>query len=315
MKTVKVVLILVVIFVVAAIVFFIQKSNRDGKSDKYRIAFVVPTLDNPFFIDMIDGAKKKAEELGNIELIIQATQRADDAIGQNQIVENLITQKVDLICIVPISSDGIIPVIKKANSANIPVVNIDNKVNMELADKEKAFITSYIGSNNFDGGVLAGKYIVEKLRGKGKVAILEGVSGNDAATNRKAGFLHAIKDFPDIIVVASQVANWSREEAFTKFQNILQANPNLNALFACNDEMALGSYSALNQSKISKENIIIVGFDAIDEAVNAVKEGHIDATVAQQPFIMGEQAIFLSKLIIKKELFNVKNSTELKLIK
>jgi ribose transport system substrate-binding protein len=315
MKTVKIVLILVAIIIVAAIVFFIQKSNKDGKSDKYRIAFVVPTLDNPFFIDMTDGAKKKAEELGNIELIIQATQRADDAIGQNQIVENLITQKVDLICIVPISSDGIIPVIKKANSANIPIVNVDNKINMVLAEKEGAIIASYIGSDNFDGGVLAGKYIVEKLGGKGKVAILEGVSGNDAAINRKAGFLHAIKDYPDIIVVASQVGNWSREQAFRLFQNILQANPDLNALFACNDEMALGAYSALTQSRILKERIIIVGFDAIDEAVQAVKEGNIDATVAQQPSKMGEDAINIAQKILSNESFKKENSTDLILIK
>ena len=115
---------------------------------------------------MTNGAKEKIAELQNYELIIQATQKADDAIGQNQIVENLITQGVDLICIVPINSESILSVLKKVNSAGIPIINVDNKINMELAEKEGVNIAAYIGSDNFDGGVLAGKYIVDKTSRK-----------------------------------------------------------------------------------------------------------------------------------------------------
>jgi len=282
---------------------------------KKKIAFIVPTLENPFFVDMTDAAKSAAASMTDVEVIIQAPQKVEDAIGQNQMMENLITQKVDAICVVPTNSETIIPVIKKANASNIPVINIDNKVNPEAAEKAGASIASYIGSDNFDGGKLAGQFIAAKLNGKGKVAILEGVSGNDAATKRKNGFLEVIKQSPGISVVTSQVANWNREQAFTLFQNILKAYPDITAVFACNDEMALGAYAAMTQAKISKDKLVIVGFDAVEEAVNAVNSGKLDATVAQQPKLMGTQSLQLSLDLIAGKTISKTNSTELKLIK
>lgn len=317
MKNNKIIIAVVAISLISIAAFFICKKydgNATTEIKKYKIAFVVPTLENPFFVDMINGAKEKAGQKQNIEIIIQATQKPDDAIGQNQIVENLIIQKVDAICIVPINSESIIEVIKKANTANIPVINIDNKVNMEMASKEGAKVSSYIGSDNFDGGKLAGQFVIEKLGGKGEVAILEGVSGNDAAIKRKAGFLEALKGSPDIKVVSSQVANWNREQAFNIFQNILKANENLKAVFGCNDEMALGAYSALEQSKISKDKIIIVGFDAVKEAIDAVNAGKIDATIAQQPILMGEKGLDLALEILTGKPVDASYSTELKIV-
>lgn len=318
MKNNKTVLVLLVIAVIGIAAFFICKKycgNSTTETKKTRVAFVVPTLENPFFVDMTNGAKSKAATMQNVEVIIQAPQKVEDALGQNQMIENLITQKVDAICMVPTNSESIIPVIKKANAANIPVINIDNKVNMDMATKEGAKVSTYIGSDNFDGGKLAGQYIIEKLGGKGKVAILEGVSGNDAANKRKAGFLEALKSSTGITVVSSQVANWNREQAFNIFQNILKANPVLNAVFACNDEMALGAYAALEQSKIPKEKIIIVGFDATKEAVDAVNAGKIDATIAQQPTLMGENGLQLALDILANKPVETTYSTELKIIK
>jgi ribose transport system substrate-binding protein len=303
------------IILVVVVAFFLCKqfcNNTTGK--KTKVAFVVPTLENPFFVDMTNAAKIKADSL-NIELIVRASTKVEDALGQNQIVEDLITQKVDGICIVPTNSESIITVIKKANKANIPIVNIDNKVNLKMADSVGAVISTYIGSDNFDGGKLAGQYVIEKLGGKGKVAILEGVSGNDAAIKRKAGFLEALKSAPGVNVVSSQVANWNREQAFTIFQNILKSNPTLNAVFACNDEMALGASAALIQSKMPKSKMIIVGFDAVKEAIDAVNSDKIDATIAQQPNLMGEQGLQLVLDVIGKKSVDKSYSTELKIIK
>jgi ribose transport system substrate-binding protein len=318
MKNKKTLFALLVIIVIAIAAFFICKKyckTSATESKKLKIAFIVPTLDNPFFVDMTNAAKAKAETMQNVEVIIQAPQKVEDAIGQNQMIENLITQKVDAICMVPTNSESIIPVIKKANAANIPIINIDNKVNMKMADSSGATISSYIGSDNFDGGKLAGQFIIEKLSGKGTVAILEGVSGNDAAIKRKAGFLEALKSAPGITVVSSQVANWNREQALTIFQNILKANPGLNAVFACNDEMALGAYAALEQSKIPKNKMIIVGFDAVKEAVEAVGSGKIDATIAQQPVLMGEKGLQLALDVLAKKTVDKSYATELKIIK
>lgn len=318
MKSKKTIIAIASIAIIAVAAFFICKMycGKGGtETKKTKIAFVVPTLENPFFVDMTNSAKAKAATMENVEVIIQAPQKVEDALGQNQMIENLITQKVDAICMVPTNSESIIPVIKKANAANIPVINIDNKVNMKLADTVGAVISSYIGSDNFDGGKLAGQYIIEKLGGKGQVAILEGVSGNDAAIKRKAGFLEALKSAPGITVVSSQVANWNREQAFTIFQNVLKSNPGLNAVFACNDEMALGAYAALEQAKIPKSKMVIVGFDAVKEAVDAVNSGKIDATIAQQPALMGEQGLQLALDALAKKSINKNNSTELKVIK
>lgn len=318
MKNNKTIIAIVVVAIIAVAAFFISKKfngSETTETQKARIAFVVPTLENSFFVDMTNGAKSKAAALQNVEIIIQAPQNVEDALGQNQMVENLITQKVDAICIVPTNSESIIPVIKKANDANIPVINIDNKVNIDMASKEGVKIASYIGSDNFDGGKLAGQFMIEKLGGKGKVAILEGVSGNDAAIKRKAGFLEALKSSLGIIVVTSQVANWNREQAFNIFQNILKSNPDLNGVFACNDEMALGAYAALEQSKISKDKIVIVGFDAVKEAIDAVNAGKLDATIAQQPILMGEIGLQLALDMLAGKQVQTSNSTELKVIK
>lgn len=316
MKNNRTVIAIVVVAAVALAAFFAcNRFNAPPENKKTRIGFVVPVLDNPFFVDMTNAAIAKAKQMQNVEVIVKASTSVQDAIGQNQIVDDLITQKVDAICLVPTSSESIIPAIKKANGAGIPIINIDNKVDAEKAAAAGAVVSTYIGSDNFEGGKLAGQFVVEKLGGKGKVAILEGVSGNDAAIKRKAGFLEAVKGNPGIEVVASQVANWNREQAFNIFQNILKAHPDLNAVFACNDEMVLGASSALEQSKIPKSKIVIVGFDAIKEAVDAVNAGKIDATVAQQPVLMGEKGLDLAIDILAKKVVDRTYSTELKLIK
>ena len=318
MKNHRTVVAIVVVALIALLAFFVCKQYFKSppiESKKTRIAFVVPVLDNPFFVDMTNAAIAKAKTMQNVEVVVKASTSVQDAIGQNQIVDDLITQKVDAICLVPTSSESIIPAIQKANSANIPVINIDNKIDAARVSAVGAVVSTYIGSDNFEGGKLAGQFIVEKLGGKGKVAILEGVSGNDAAIKRKSGFLEVLKASPGIEVVASQVANWNREQAFNIFQNILKAHPDLNAVFACNDEMVLGASSALEQSKIPKSKIVIVGFDAIKEAVNAVNAGRIDATIAQQPTLMGEKGLELALDILAKKDIERSYSTDLKIIR
>jgi len=306
-----------VILTVAVGVFLLCRSCGSKPADEAktrRIAFVVPVLDNPFFVDMTNAAKERAAQMPGVEVIVKASTSVEDAIGQSQMVEDLITQRVDAICIVPTNSEGIIPAIRKANAAGIPVINIDNKIDEAKASAAGASVDAYIGSDNFDGGRLAGEYVAQRLGGRGKVAILEGVSGNDAAIKRKAGFLEALKASPGIEVVASQVANWNREQAFNIFQNLMRATPDLNAVFACNDEMILGAAAALGQSKTARETIVMVGFDATTEAVEAVHSGKIDATIAQQPKLMGKQGLELALDVLAKRPTPRSVSTELKVI-
>lgn len=303
---------LIILVLVAILAYALFFSTREKHTKK--VAFVVTTLSNPFFVDMTEGAKEEAIKHPEIELLIQAPERgATDIERQTQIVENLITQKVDAICIVPADSRSILPVIAHANRNNIPVLNIDNRIDVVLAKKDNIQISTYIGSDNYLGGKLAAEYIVKKLNGRGKVAVLEGVSGVDAAIKRKSGFMDYVKDYPGITIVASQPADWEREKGLNVFQNMLQAHPNINALFACNDEMALGAIQAIATVK-KQGKIIVVGFDATKDGLEAVKAGTMSGSVGQLPALMGKTAVAKATEILMGRKIEEFIPTEVKLI-
>ncbi len=303
----------IVLFAVAMILIAVIGGCR-RKGDTKKIGFVVTTLSNPFFVDMTEAAKAEIKNHPGYEIIVQAPERgATDVERQIQIIENLITQKVDAICVVPADSKSIIESIKKANKAGIPFLNIDNKVDLTLAKERNALIATFIGSDNYLGGKLAGEYITKGLNGKGKVAILEGVSGVEAAIDRKSGFLDYVKEHSGIEVVASQPADWSREKGLNVFQNILQANQNINALFACNDEMALGAIQAIKTAG-KTGSIIVVGFDATNDGLAAVENGSMAATIAQLPSEMGKIGVLKAIDLINGKSIIKEIPTEVKLI-
>ncbi len=263
--------------------------GSDQTTGRKRIALVLKTLNNPFFIDMQRGAQEAADKLG-VELIVQAAEREIDVEKQMQIVENLIQSKVDALCITPSGSKEIVPAIAKANRAGIPVVIVDTRVDAAALKEAGGAIATFIGSDNFEGGRLAGEFIVKALGGKGNVAILEGIPGHETGDSRLRGFHTAVDGQTGLKVVASQPANWERDQGFNVFQNILQSHPDLQALFACSDLMALGAVEAIRASKRRGE-IVVVGFDAFSEAQDAVKAGTMRATVAQSPATMGALAV------------------------
>jgi ribose transport system substrate-binding protein len=302
-----------IISLVLLVAIFNLISVGCGKTEarSKKIGLVLPTLSNPFFVDMANGAKSEITKHDGYELYVQACEKHSDIERQIQIVENMCAQKLDVICIVPSDSKGIIPSIKKANANKIPVINIDAKIDVATANAQNARIAGFIGSDNFSGGELAGDFIVEKIHGKGKVAILEGISGVEAAAERKRGCMAVLKKVKEIKVVASIPADWEREKGMNVFQDILQTNPDLNAVFACNDEMALGAIRVIKDPR----KIVVVGFDATDEARQAVKKGLMDATIAQQPCEMGRQAIENAVKVIEGQPIVFKIETPLKLIK
>jgi ribose transport system substrate-binding protein len=264
-----------------------------------RIALVLKTANNPFFIDMQKGAEEAAKKLG-INLVVQAAEREVDVEKQMQIIENLIQAKVAALCVTPSGSREIVPAIEKANRAGIPVVIVDTRVDPKTMNESKAKIATFIGSDNYEGGKLAGEFIAKKLNGKGKVAVLEGIPGHETGDSRLKGFRDAIKATPDIEIVASQTANWERDQGFNVFQNILQSHPDVQAVFACSDLMALGAVEAIAAAKKTGQ-IMVVGFDAANEAREAVLKGTMDATVAQSPAEMGALAVENAYRVIKGE--------------
>lgn len=277
-----------------------------------KIAFVMKTANNPFFIEMQRGAEEEAKKLG-VNLIVQAAEREVDVEKQMQIVENLIQAKVAALCVTPSGSREIVPAINKANSAGIPVVIVDTRVDAKALTESKGQIATFIGSDNYEGGKLAGEFIAKKLGGKGKVAVLEGIPGHETGDSRLKGFREALKASPGIEIVASQTANWERDQGFNVFQNILQSHSDVQAVFACSDLMALGAVEAIAAAKKTGQ-ITVVGFDASDEARKAVLSGTMDATVAQSPATMGAMAVANAYHLIKGEPIKVEIVVPIKLI-
>jgi ribose transport system substrate-binding protein len=269
-----------------------ENTNKEGPL----VALVMKTLNNPFFIDMQRGAEDAANNLG-VTLMVQAAEREVDVEKQMQIIENLIQREVDVLCITPSGSKEIVPAIVKANKADIPVLIVDTRVDSISLIEAGGTITTFIGSNNYDGGRIAGKYIVNALDGRGEIAVLEGIPGHETGDARMSGFHKALEGKNGIIVVTSQTANWERNLGFNVFQNILQSYPSVRALFSCNDIMALGAIEAIAAAGKTGQ-IIVVGFDAIGDAREAIRTGRMDGSIAQHPYDMGRLAVENAKKII-----------------
>ena len=281
----------VLVAVLAILVLAIGGCGRGNQEEKKgpTIGFALTTLNNPFFIDMKKGAEATAQRLG-VSLIIQASERDIDVEKQMQIVENLIQRKVDAICVTPNGAREIVPAIVKATQAGIPVFVVDMKVDEKTLQEAGGKIVSFAGSDNFEGGRLAGAFVASRLGEKGLAAILEGIPGHETGESRSKGFRAAVKDKPGISLVSSQAAGFDRAQGYNVMQNVLQAHPDLQAVFACNDLMALGAIEAIAASGRTG-SICVVGFDAIDEAKDAIRAGKMDATIAQYPAEMGRVAV------------------------
>jgi len=267
-----------------------NKAAQDqGKSGKKVIGLSISTLNNPFFVDLKDGAQAAAKELG-IELVVMDAQ--NDASKQMANIENLVQQKVSVLIVNPVDSKAVVSAIEAANKANIPVITVDRG-----ADGGK--IVSAIASDNVAGGKMAAQLLIDKLGGKGKIIELEGIPGSSAANDRGKGFDDGIKAATGIALAAKQPADFDRAKGMKVMENILQANPEIQAVFAQNDEMALGAVEAIKAAK--RQNVLVVGFDATADAIKAVDSGDMLATVAQKPKDMGKVSIETAQKIMSGE--------------
>lgn len=251
----------------------------NAEAQTYTIGFAVSTLENPFFVTMKDAAEAKAAELG-VELMVLDAQ--DSAETQASQIEDFITRGVDLLIINPVDSDAIGTSTIACNEANIPVITVTRASN-------SGKVVEHLDIDNKEAGRLDAEQLIKDLNGKGKVAILEGIAGSSSAIDREEGFTATLEG-TEIEVVASLTANYSREEGATVTEDILQSNPELNAIYAHNDEMALGAVRAVAAAGRSAE-IKIYGIDANDDALVAVENGEMAATVQQQPDLQIETAL------------------------
>jgi ribose transport system substrate-binding protein len=287
---------------VAALALSPMACNRPAPSsgvDKPVVALVLKTLNHPFFVDMRRGAQEAADRLG-VTLQVQAAEREVDVEKQMQIVENLIQTGIKVLCITPSGSREIVSALVKAKAANVPIVVVDTRVDAQAAAAAGIQTATFIGSDNYEGGKLAGAHVVKITNGKARVAILEGIPGHETADSRLRGFREAVAAAPGVTIVASQPANWERDQGFNVFQNMLQAHADIDTVFAASDLMALGAIEAIAAAgKTGK--IRVVGFDALDDAKKAIAAGTMDASVAQFPYEMGKAAIESAAKLIAGE--------------
>ncbi|MGD6778486.1 substrate-binding domain-containing protein [Sutcliffiella horikoshii] len=266
-----------------------SNSDADGEG-KMKVGLAMNTLNNPFFVDLKEGAEDTAKEEG-IELIITDSQ--GDPSKQLSDVENILQKNPDLLILNPVDSDAAAQIVLIANEQNVPVITVDR----QAAGGE---VVSHIGFDALKSGNIAGTFVAEALGGKGKVVEIQGILGTNVGRDRSQGFNDHLKGMDGIEIVASQSANFDRGEALQVMEDILQANAEIDAVYAANDEMVMGALSAIEAAGRLDE-IIVIGTDAIDPALDAIRESKLEATIAEPPFFLGREAIHTAIKILDDE--------------
>jgi ribose transport system substrate-binding protein len=258
-------------------------SSADGATT---VAAVIKGLDNPFFQAMQDGIETAASDTGT-EVEVQAAQSITDTTGQADRLTTLAQQDFGCFVVNPISGSNLVQGLAQIARQDVPVVNIDSPVDADAAEQAGLDVATYIGTDNADAGAQAGQAMVEAI-GTGKVAVIGGISGDVTSGARVDGFTGAVEG--TLEVVQTVAADWERQRALTAATDILAANPDVRGFFAANDDMGLGIARAVaNAGKTGQ--IAIVSVDGNEEALQAVADGQLTATVAQYPYAIGEMGV------------------------
>lgn len=259
---------------------FIGCKTKQSEEDGKKIAIVVSTLNNPWFVFLAQKAEAKVKELGYESKIFDSQ---NNTALETDHFDNAIASGYDAILFNPTDADGSIMNVKSAKAAGIPVFCMDREVNAnEVA-------TSQILSDSYSGCVAIGKYFVETLNKKGKYVEILGMVGDNNTWNRSKGF-HSVVDFyPDLKMVAQQSADFDRNKAMEVMESILQAHPDIDGVFCGNDAMAMGAYQALVAAG-KADRVKVFGFDGAEDVVKSIQDGKILATGMQFPEVMAQTA-------------------------
>jgi inositol transport system substrate-binding protein len=277
-----------------------NETSGDGESsdeEKFVIGVTHYSLQNEFPVLVSDAQKEKAEELG---VEIKFFDGNYDPSTQLQQFENMITQGVDAIIFSPVDAKAMAGAVEMAAAQGVPVFGVNTKV-------ESDDLTSYVGSNDVQAGEIEMQWMADKLGGKGNIVIIEGPLGSSAQLQRLEGIENILAKYPDIKVLAKQTGNWSRSEGLSLMENWLQAFPGqIDGVVGQNDEMAIGAVNALEEAGL-KDEVPVVGVDAISDALTAVKEGRLDATVFQDAVGQGKMSVEVAVKHLKGEKVETEN--------
>jgi galactofuranose transport system substrate-binding protein len=250
------------------------------KKETYKVGFAQTESNNPWRIAETESMQAEAQKLG-YQLVY--TDAAGSAAKQVADVRSMIAQGVDLIFIAPREEKPLIPAIMAAKQAGIPVILLDRNVDQSLAQAGRDYVT-FIGSDFVEEGRRAAEWLVEATGGEAKIIQLEGTVGSSPANDRRTGFEDYIKDHPGMEIVASQSGDFARDKGRQLMETLLQAHPDATAVYAHNDEMAIGAIAAIEAAgKVPGEDITIVSIDGTRDALQAIIDGKLGATVECNP--------------------------------
>lgn len=263
--------------------------------DPATVALVMKTLTNPFFVEVERGARRAEEELG-IELIVRTAAQETSIEQQISIVDELVHAEVDAIVIAPGDSIRLIPVLQQAHEAGVVVVNIDNRLDPDFMSEHGMSGVPFISVDNEHSAYQSARHIARNARLPAEAAIIEGIRDADNAQARLRGAERAFAEWPEIDVVARETANWMIDEGYEVMGAVMADHPNVSLVFAANDMMALGAIQYLREAELTNQ-VAVASYDALDEAIDAIQEGTLAATVDQQAAMQGylgvEQAVRL----------------------
>lgn len=271
-----------------------ETDTSTGQEDVKTIGAMYWSLNNNFMVFLKDNIEAQAKTLGYDVIAMDSESNTETELNN---AEDLISRGVDAVIMVPMDSDASSNAVKLLNDANIPVITVDRSTT------EGEVITS-LATDNYAGGTKAGEFAIKALSGEGKVVVLRGTLGTDLETQRYTGFIDAIAD-TNIEVIAEQSADFDRTTAFNTIENILQANPDIELVYAENDEMCLGVAKALESA--NRTDIMVIGFDGATETLEAIKDGKVTGTVFQQFALIGKEAVNICDKVFNGDTADIKN--------
>jgi ribose transport system substrate-binding protein len=248
-----------------------------------RVALVLKTRTNPFFVEMEKGARR-AQAQWSVELVVKTPPQETSVEQQINIIEQLVQERVQAIVVTPVDSVRVVPALKRARDAGIVVIDVDTRLDAQALREAGMAPVPFISVDNQAGAYQAVKYLARQVRGTAEAAIIEGISGTSTAQDRKRGAIQALAEVPRIKLVAAESANWKIEEAHEVAKRLFATHPSIKVLFCANDLMALGAIRYLHEAGI--EGVKVAGYDALQEAREAIQAGTLAASVDQQA---GEQ--------------------------
>ncbi len=265
-----------------------------------RIALVMKTLTNPFFVQMERGARRAENEF-DIQLIVRTTAQETSVEQQVSIIETLINDRVDAIVIAPADSLRVIPILKLAQDQNIVIVNIDNLLDPTFSELHGLHPIPFISVDNELGAYKSARYLVEQFPFETavKAAILEGIVTAQNGLDRTAGARRAFDEAPNVELVATASANWKIDEGYAVTAELLSQHPDINAIFAANDMMALGALQYLRDNAL--DHVKIASFDALAETREAIRSGQLVATIDQQAAEQGYLGVLTALKLLKEK--------------